>query len=107
MEDRFRQQIKKGVLDMVVLGLVAEKPTYGYEILQELERRGCGFFQLKEGTLYPVLYRLVNDGCITGTDRIEGRRMRVYYHLEPKGEEVLKTLCDKYQSWVSAIKKLM
>ena len=33
--------------------------------------------------------------------------MRVYYHLEPKGEEVLKTLCDKYQSWVSAIKKLM
>ena len=54
-----------------------------------------------------MLYRLVNDGCITGTDRIEGRRMRVYYHLEPKGEEVLKTLCDKYQSWVSAIKKLM
>ena len=66
-----------------------------------------GIIDMNLGTLYPVLYRLVNDGCITGTDQTEGRRMRVYYHLEPKGEEVLKTLCDKYQSWVSAIKKLM
>ena len=35
MEEKFRQQIKKGVLDMIVLRLVAEKPTYGYEIIQE------------------------------------------------------------------------
>ena len=46
--------MKKGVLDMVVLKLVEEKETYGYEIIQELEGRGNGYFNLKEGTLYPV-----------------------------------------------------
>ena len=44
MDNKFAQQLKKGVLDMVVLRLVQEKSTYGYEILQNLEQRGEGFF---------------------------------------------------------------
>lgn len=43
MDNKFAQQLKKGVLDMVVLRLVQEKSTYGYEILQNLEQRGEGF----------------------------------------------------------------
>ena len=49
---------------MIVLKLVAEKDTYGYELLLELSERGDGFFDLKEGTLYPVLYRLEDSGMI-------------------------------------------
>ena len=64
MDNKFAQQLKKGVLDMVVLRLVEEKSTYGYEIIQQLEQRGEGFFNLKEGTLYPVLYRLEDSGLI-------------------------------------------
>lgn len=40
MDNKFAQQLKKGVLDMVVLRLVEEKSTYGYEIIQQLEQRG-------------------------------------------------------------------
>lgn len=64
MEDRFAQQLKKGVLEMLVLALVCEKPTYGYEVLSELKSRSQGRFLLKEGTLYPILYRLEDDGMI-------------------------------------------
>ena len=39
MDNKFAQQLKKGVLDMVVLRLVQEKSTYGYEILQNLEQK--------------------------------------------------------------------
>ena len=39
MEEKFAQQLKKGVLDMVVLKLISRKQTYGYELLQELEQR--------------------------------------------------------------------
>ena len=62
MEDRFAQQLKKGVLEMLVLKLICEKPAYGYELLSELKKILSG--AVKEGTLYPILYRLEDDGMI-------------------------------------------
>lgn len=64
MEDRFGQQLKKAVLEMLVLKLICEKPAYGYELLSELKKTSQGRFCLKEGTLYPILYRLEDDGMI-------------------------------------------
>ena len=67
MEDRFTQQLKKGVLEMLVLKLVCGGPTYGYQLLTRLKEESGGRFTLKEGTLYPILYRLEDDGMITAT----------------------------------------
>ena len=64
MEDRFSQQLKKGVLEMLVLKLVCTQPIYGYELLLRLKDASQGRFALKEGTLYPILYRLEDDGFI-------------------------------------------
>lgn len=64
MDDRFAQQLKKGVLEMLVLEVVCQGPTYGYELLTSLRERSGGLFTLKEGTLYPILYRLEDDGLI-------------------------------------------
>ena len=64
MEDRFLQQLKKGVLEMLVLELLCRKPAYGYELLTMLKEHSDGMFTLKEGTLYPILYRLEDDGLI-------------------------------------------
>ena len=74
MEDRFSQQLKKGILEMLVLEMVCEKPTYGYELLTTLKERSGGLFALKEGTLYPILYRLEDDGLIQAAwSQPEGR----------------------------------
>lgn len=80
MEDRFAQQLKKGVLEMLVLKLICEKPAYGYELLSELEKSSQGRFCLKEGTLYPILYRLEDDGMIrsqwsTGEGRMAPKKI--------------------------------
>ncbi len=64
MEDRFAQQLKKGVLEMLVLHLICCQPTYGYELLTRLKEQSQGRFALKEGTLYPILYRLEDEGMI-------------------------------------------
>lgn len=64
MDDRFSQQLKKGVLEMLVLKLICDRPTYGYELILHLKDRSEGFFRLKEGTLYPILYRLEDEGLI-------------------------------------------
>lgn len=58
------QQLKKGVLEMLVLEAICEGPTYGYALLSKLKERTGGYFTLKEGTLYPILYRLEDDGLI-------------------------------------------
>lgn len=74
MEDRFLQQLKKGVLEMLVLEMVCEAPTYGYELLTRLKERSDGLFALKEGTLYPILYRLEDEGMIAAAwSQCEGR----------------------------------
>ena len=67
MEDRFLQQMKKGVLEMLVLETVCDRATYGYELLGRLREGSGGLFALKEGTLYPILYRLEDDGFVTAS----------------------------------------
>ena len=61
MDDRFMQQLKKGVLELLVLESICKGPTYGYALLTELKANTSGFFTLKEGTLYPILYRLEDE----------------------------------------------
>ena len=67
MEDRLLQQLKKGVLEMLVLEIICQAPTYGYELMGKLKARSCEMFTLKEGTLYPILYRLEDDGMIAAS----------------------------------------
>ena len=64
VEDRFLQQLKKGALEMLVLELICRHPTYGYELLSMLRDGSDGLFTLKEGTLYPILYRLEDEALI-------------------------------------------
>lgn len=92
MEERFIQQLKKGVLDMVVLQLVAQRNTYGYEMLQQLEEESNGCFTLKEGTLYPILYRLEDNKLIQSAWQLsKGKKTpKKYYSITDKGKEVLK-----------------
>lgn len=87
MEDRFLQQLKKGALEMLVLELICRKPAYGYELLSRLKEISDSYFSLKEGTLYPILYRLEDDGMIcadwiTSAERATPKKV---YSATPKG----------------------
>ena len=80
MEDKFLQQLKKGILEMLVLETVCRGSTYGYELLTSLKERSGALFALKEGTLYPILYRLEDDGLIRsswsqGQGRVAPKKM--------------------------------
>lgn len=89
MDDRFTQQLKKGVLEMLVLELICQQPTYGYELLTRLKERSDGLFNLKEGTLYPILYRLEDDGMIEARwSEWEGRKApKKMYTATARGQE--------------------
>ena len=91
MNDKYEKQMKKGVLDMLVLKLLCKEQKYGYQIIQELREKSEDTFQLRDGTLYPILYRLEDDGLILGEwSEPEGRQVsRKYYRITEKGTEAL------------------
>lgn len=103
-----RDSFKKGSLEMLVLALLKSGDKYGYEISHLIGERGSNVLAVPEGSLYPTFYRLENEKCISSYKKLVGeRRTRVYYHLEPKGEERLDLLVKEYQIVSQSIQKIL
>ena len=89
---------RRGVMSLVVLSLLKRGDMYGYQLVQETERASGGKLTPQEGSLYPVLYKLQEQGLISDRRELVGKRMtRVYYHIEPAGEEKLRELIAEYE----------
>lgn len=72
---------------------------YGYEIIQTLIKRSNGNFFIPEGSLYPSLYKMIDNGYISSREVQVGKASaRVYYHLEESGRLHLKQLLSDYHS---------
>lgn len=92
MGAQFERQIKKGVLEMLVLNLINNKPMYGYQLIQTLRQDSKEFFLLKEGTLYPILYRLEENGFVTSEwmPPADGRTPKKFYQITEAGKKERK-----------------
>ena len=89
---------RRGVMSLVILSLLKREDMYGYQLVQETEKSSGGRLTTQEGSLYPVLYKLLDQGLISDKKVLVGKRMtRVYYHLEPRGEERLQELIREYE----------
>lgn len=103
-----RDNFRKGTVEMMVLALLSESDLYGYQMVQEITKRSEGAIQVQIGTLYPSLYRLIDEGYISSTEVSVGkRRVRVYYHIEPAGKELLKELYSEYQFFERGLSKVL
>ncbi|MCB2212394.1 PadR family transcriptional regulator [bacterium] len=95
-----RRELKRGTIELVLLTMLDGEDRYGYDIVSTLERRGGDFFQIKEGTLYPVLYRLEDDGYIESyRDNPKRGVPRKYYKLTDKGRIRLGDLQKEWQAF--------
>jgi len=94
---RFQRELLKGTTDLLVLAALQEGPCHGYDLMERLRRRSEGIFELGEGTLYPLLYKLEDKGWISGRWESAGneRRRRVY-RLTPGGK---KQLAERTVEW--------
>ncbi len=93
-----------GSTDSLLLCLLAEQPMYGYQIIKELKGRSRGYFNFKEGTLYPALHRLENVGLVSGKWQllINGQQ-RKYYGITEKGR---LTLVEKKDQWIGFLEAM-
>lgn len=101
------ENLKKGTSELLILYLLQNEDMYGYQIAQELKVRSGEQFVMPEGSLYPTLYRLIDKGVISDRMEIVGKRLRKYYHLEPKGKDYLETITNEYDKISAGIRMVL
>ena len=93
---------------LLVLSLLANEDMYGYQMILELARRSDHTFEMKEGTLYPVLHGLEKDGLVEAYQQeAPTGRMRKYYHLTRKGGAALKTETEVWKTYSNAVNAVL
>ena len=105
MDNRYVQQFKKGSLEMILLCLIGRKETYGYEIITELNNSASVLGYAKEGTIYPILYRLQEAEliqCRLAPAAANGGSKK-FYSLTHKGKEVLGELIEFWSDYENCV----
>lgn len=102
------RELKRGVLEMLLLRLVAEQERYGYELVGLLEERSGGAFELQGGSLYPVLYRLEEEGYLETRWQTRSKGSpRKYYRVTPEGAGELERRLAVWSSFRDAVDDLI
>ena len=104
-----------GSTTMLVLKLLDGQDMYGYQIVQEIAARSGRTIVTQEGSLYPVLYKLQDQGMISGEkvlirsyEKDEGAaRPRRYYHLERKGQHLLREKEVEWATFTTAVDRVL
>ncbi|MCI1982233.1 MAG: PadR family transcriptional regulator [Oscillospiraceae bacterium] len=89
-------QMKKGLLDVCVLAVIAHSDSYGYQIIRDVSP--C--VKISESTLYPILKRLETGGCLTTYSVAHSGRLRKYYRITPLGRERLSAFRREWEEMV-------
>ncbi len=95
----------RGSTDGLLLFLINEQDmTYGYRIIREIEQRSQGYLRFKEGTIYPALHKLENQGLISGewTELSNGQQRRCY-RITDKGKKALDQRLRAWEGFSNAL----
>ena len=94
--------------DLLGVSLLAGEDMYGYQMILELARRSDRTFEMKEGTLYPVLHGLEREGLVESYQQAAPTgRIRKYYHLTQKGGAFLKVETKRWQTYAGAVNAVL
>ena len=101
------RELKAASSKPMILSILSHGESYGYQILQNIERLSGGDFEWSEAMLYPVLHRMNSDGLIQSRWEImDNGRKRKYYSLSKKGEEALAAEKEQWMSVHEVLKQL-
>lgn len=102
-QDKLMLELRRGILVLATLSRLGEA-KYGYALIQELGDHGL---EIEQGTLYPLLRRLEEQGLLLSEWNVEGSRPRRYYKLSPSGAEVLRGLSKDWWHLVDTMAGLL
>ena len=97
-----------GSTTVLILKLLEEKDMYGYEMISNLSKKSNHTFDLKAGTLYPLLHNLEKNGIVKSYEEsTASERTRKYYHLTEKGKDALKIKEKEWHEYSTAVNRVL
>ena len=100
-------ELIRGSIEVVILKLLSENDMYGYQMIKTVNERSNGFFEWREGSLYPCLHKLVGEKLVTSYTREAGGRLRRYYSLTKQGREVAADRTEASREFCKALTLLL
>ncbi len=104
---RYEAEILQGTLDLLILKVLALEPLHGYGIAQRIHQISREALQIRQGSLYPALYRLEKRGALRSTWKTSGGREAKFYHLTAAGQRQLAAETDGWERLTSAIRLVL
>jgi PadR family transcriptional regulator PadR len=102
------RELKRGVLEMVLLRVLLEGPTYGYNLVSEIAERSEGQLEVKEGTLYPLLYRLEEQGLVRAEwDTPKRGAPRKDYQITAEGRRAFEERTAQWRRFARRVDQLI
>jgi PadR family transcriptional regulator PadR len=106
------RELKRGALDLVILAILSERPRYGYDIVTTIAEQTNGVLEVKDGTLYPVLYRLEARHFVEAyweSPKEPGEKgvPRKYYRVTEAGHAHGVDLIEQWNMFAQAIAHLL
>ena len=92
-----------GSMQMLILKLLSEKDMYGYEMIDTLRQKSENVFELKAGTLYPLLHGLEDKELVVVYEEEMGGKTRKYYSLTKKGRGMLAKKTEEWKEYTRAV----
>ncbi len=97
--DVFNNEIRKGFLKMILMKIIKDKPTHGYEIIRLIQEKSGGRWTPSPGSVYPALEYLESKGYIVSSE-IERKKV---YTMTPKGEQVIELMKKKREEMIKEL----
>jgi PadR family transcriptional regulator PadR len=106
---KYDSDLLRGNTDSLLLSLIEEYgQTYGYRLIKEIGQRSQGYFRFREGTVYPALRKLENEGLIAGEwKKLPNGQERRYYTITYAGREFLAKKVEMWRSFSSAMAMIL
>ena len=92
---------------MLILKLISEKDMYGYEMIDTLRQKSQNVFELKAGTLYPLLHSLEEKGLLTVYEQDVAGKTRKYYSLTRQGRGFLEKKIEEWKEYSAAVTNVL
>jgi len=108
LKPEWTAELKKGSIQLCIMATLVEGRKYGFQIIKELREKSGGYFDLKEGTLYPALHRLEQRGYLRSewvTD--EGDAPRKYYVLTEDGKAALAEAIEEWDRMSGSVRTVL
>ncbi|MCI6431151.1 MAG: PadR family transcriptional regulator [Lachnospiraceae bacterium] len=101
------KSLVSGSMTMLILKLLSEKDMYGYEMIDTLRQKSQNVFELKAGTLYPLLHSLEEKGLLVVYEREFGGKTRKYYSLTKQGGKLLEKKTEEWKAYSVAVSNVL